>query len=64
MAYNEYQKMHYQAMYGAQKPKPNKPKRYMLIGGPEVIYGPYALLQYLKRELERKGVTAKIKPVK
>lgn len=65
MSYNEYQRLHYQSMYG--KPKQTAKKEYALFdNGQKGPVGPYALLQHLKNEKIKNGTPAyllKIKPI-
>ena len=67
MPYNDYQKMHYTAITGNQKPKATTAKKeYALYEGKnEVLSGPYPLLVHRKQELARNGHRfLAIKPIK
>jgi hypothetical protein len=65
MAYNEYQRMHYQAMFGTPDNKPKQTKKYGLYAGNQLMLeGEYSLLVWKKKQLSQSHTHLKIKPIK
>jgi hypothetical protein len=65
-AYNEYQKAHYQALYGTPDNKgKQKPKRWGLFAGTHlVLEGAYPLLKWKMQNNTEGYQNLKIKPIK
>lgn len=66
MAYNQYQKMHFEALYRV-KPAAKKKEYALYENGVAGAPGPYPLLVHLRNEKIKAGIPAyllKIKPVK